>query len=62
VGIGAIPGATFAPAARRALSPRALTAACAAAIATCALVLADPLLVPGTHRRGHHYLTVPPRR
>ena len=40
VGIGALIGATFSPAIRRALSPRALMAACAAAIAVCALVLA----------------------
>ena len=40
VGIGALIGATFSPAIRRALSPRALMAACAAAIAACALVLA----------------------
>jgi MFS family permease len=39
VGIGAVIGATFAPAIRRALSPRALMAVCAAAIAACALVL-----------------------
>ena len=39
VGIGALLGATFSPAIRRALSPRALMAACAAAIAACALVL-----------------------
>ena len=40
VGIGALLGATFSPAIRRALSPRALMAACAAAIVACALVLA----------------------
>jgi MFS family permease len=39
VGIGALVGATFSPAIRRALSPRALMTACAAAIAACALVL-----------------------
>ena len=40
VGIGAVLGATFSPAIRRALSPRALMAACAAAIAACGVVLA----------------------
>jgi MFS family permease len=40
VGIGALIGATFSPAIRRALSPRALMVACAAAIAACSLVLA----------------------
>ena len=40
VGIGALLGATFSPALRRALSPRAMMVACAAAIAACALVLA----------------------
>ena len=40
VGIGAVLGATFSPAIRRALSPRALMAVCAAAIAACGLVLA----------------------
>src|SRR3984885_14563652 len=40
VGIGALLGATFAPAIHSALSPRWLMAACAAAIAACALVLA----------------------
>jgi MFS family permease len=40
VGIGALVGATFAPSLRRALSPRALVAACAAAVAGPALVLA----------------------
>jgi predicted MFS family arabinose efflux permease len=40
VGIGALLGATFSPAIRRALSPRALMVACAAAIAVCSLVLA----------------------
>src|SRR3984885_12056170 len=40
VGIGALLGATFAPAIHRALSPRSLIAASAAAIAACALVLA----------------------
>jgi predicted MFS family arabinose efflux permease len=40
VGVGALAGATFSPAIRRALSPRALVAACAAAIAVPALVLA----------------------
>src|ERR1700733_6456508 len=40
VGIGALLGATFAPAIHRALSPRSLIAASAAAVAACALVLA----------------------
>jgi len=40
VGIGALLGATFSPAIHRALSPRALMAACAAAIIACTLVLA----------------------
>jgi MFS family permease len=40
VGIGALFGATFSPAIRRALSPRALLGVCAAAIAATALVLA----------------------
>jgi MFS family permease len=40
VGIGAVLGATFSPAIRGALSPRALMAACAAAIAACGVVLA----------------------
>ncbi len=40
VGIGAMLGATFSPAIHRALSPRALMAACAAAVAACSLVLA----------------------
>jgi MFS family permease len=40
VGIGALLGATFSPAIRRALSPQALMAACAAAVAACSLVLA----------------------
>lgn len=40
VGIGALLGATYSPALRRALSPRALVAACAAAVAGPTLVLA----------------------
>ena len=40
VGIGAMVGATFSPAIRRALSPRALIATCTVAIAAAALVLA----------------------
>src|ERR1700727_553767 len=39
VGVGAIVGATFSPAIRRALSPRALMTICSAAIAVCAVVL-----------------------
>jgi MFS family permease len=40
VGIGAVLGATFSPAIRGALSPRALLAVCAVAIAACGVVLA----------------------
>ncbi len=40
VGIGALLGATFSPSLRRALSPRALVAVCAAAVAGAAVVLA----------------------
>jgi MFS family permease len=40
VGIGAVVGATFSPAIRRGLSPRSLMAACTAAVAGPALVLA----------------------
>jgi predicted MFS family arabinose efflux permease len=40
VGVGAMVGATFSPAIRRALSPRVLLGACAAAIAASTLVMA----------------------
>jgi MFS family permease len=40
VGVGAVVGATFSPAIRRALSPRALMAACGAAVAAATVIMA----------------------